>query len=186
MSLLITGSSPALHSQGRPALQGNQAHCVGMVFAHPSTRGVSLGDIGSTLVNRRHAATHVGLYRRTRHRSVGAKHATVARKGFEPFAAPFAVVEELASISRHRLDGLIAAFRASQDGLKLHFGSCFALSNAFSIGFYSGSRRITKRGPFQSSIDRSPTRNSAFSIASASSAQTRGSNPIRQPSRPTV
>jgi hypothetical protein len=67
----------------------------------------------------------------------------------------------------------MAAFRASQDGLKLHIGSCFALAKTmerrvvqfhFAIGFYSGSRRITKRGPFQSSIDRSPTRSLAFSI----------------------
>jgi hypothetical protein len=145
--------------------------------------------------NRRHAAAHVGLYRRARHRSVRAKHAAIAGKGFEPFAAPFAVVEELACISRHRLDGLMAAFRASQDGLKLHIGSCFALAKTmerrvvqfhFAIGFYSGSRRITKRGPLQSSIDRSPTRSSAFLIASASSAQTKGSNPIKRPSRPTV
>ena len=114
------------------------------------------------LVNGRHAATHVGLYRRARHRSVRAEHAAIAGKGLEPFAAPFAVVEELAGIGRHRLDGLMAAFRASQDGLKLHFGSCFALAIHFSIGFYSGSRRITKRGPFQSSIDRSPIRSLAF------------------------
>jgi hypothetical protein len=64
---------------------------------------------------------------RARHRSVRAKHAAIAGKGLEPFAAPFAVIEELACISRHRLDGLMAAFRASQDGLKLHIGSCFAL-----------------------------------------------------------
>jgi hypothetical protein len=83
---------------------------------------------GSTLVNRRHAATHVGLYRRARHRSVRAKHAAIAREGLEPFAAPFAVIEELAGIGRHRLDGLMAAFRASQDGLKLHIGSCFTLA----------------------------------------------------------
>jgi len=143
----------------------------------------------------RHAAAHVGLCRRAGHRSVRAKHAAIAGKGFEPFAAPFAVVEELACISRHRLDGLMAAFRASQDGLKLHIGSCFALAKTmerrvvqfhFAIGFYSGSRRITKRDPFQSSIDQSPTRSLTFSIASASSAQTKGSNPIKRPSRPTV
>jgi hypothetical protein len=147
------------------------------------------------LVNRQHAAPHVGLYRRARHRSVRAKHAAIAGKGFEPFAAPFAVVEELAGISRHRLDGLMPAFRASQGRLKLHIGSCFALAKTmerrvvqfhFVIGLYSGSRRTTKRGPFQSSIDRSPTRSSAFLIASASSAQTKGSNPIKWPSRPTV
>jgi hypothetical protein len=76
----------------------------------------------------------------------------------------------------------MAAFRANQDGLKLHIGSCFALAKTmerrvvqfhFAIGLYSGSRRTTKRGPFQSSIDRSPTGSSAFLIASASSAQTR-------------
>jgi hypothetical protein len=49
-------------------------------------------------VNRRHAATHVGLYRRARHRSVRAKHAAIAGKGLEPFATPFAVIEELAGI----------------------------------------------------------------------------------------
>jgi len=72
--------------------------------------------------------THVALYRRARHRSVRAKHAAIAGKGLEPFAARFAVVEELAGISRRRLDGLMAAFRASQDGLKLHIVSCFALA----------------------------------------------------------
>jgi len=47
------------------------------------------------------------------HRSVRAKHAAIAREGLEPFAAPFAVVEELAGIGRHRLDGLMAALRTS-------------------------------------------------------------------------
>jgi hypothetical protein len=74
------------------------------------------------LVDGRHAATHVALYRRARHRSVRAKHAAIAREGLEPFAAPFAVIEELAGIGRHRLDSLMAAFRASQGGLKLHIG----------------------------------------------------------------
>jgi hypothetical protein len=55
-------------------------------------------------VNGRHAATHVGLYRRARHRSVRAKHAAIAGKGLEPFAAPFAIIEELTGIGRHRLD----------------------------------------------------------------------------------
>ena len=86
--------------------------------------GVSLRLAGgvSGLVDGRHAATHVALYRRARHRSVRAKHAAIAREGLEPFAAPFAVIEELAGIGRHRLDSLMAAFRASQGGLKLHIG----------------------------------------------------------------
>jgi hypothetical protein len=74
------------------------------------------------LVDGRQAATHVALYRRARHRSVRAKHAAIAREGLEPFAAPFAVIEELAGIGRHRLDSLMGAFRASQGGLKLHIG----------------------------------------------------------------
>jgi hypothetical protein len=97
------------------------------VRAWHHSRDVSFRFAGG-LVNGLHAAAHVGLYRRARHRSVRAKHAAIAGEGFEPFAAPFAVVEELACISRHRLDGLMAAFRASQDGLKLHIGSCFALA----------------------------------------------------------
>src|SRR6266851_7945476 len=74
------------------------------------------------LVDGRHAATHVALYRRARHRSVRAKHAAIAREGLEPLAAPFAVIEELAGISRHHLDSLMGAFGASQGGLKLHIG----------------------------------------------------------------
>ncbi len=62
----------------------------GSTMAAVHSRGISLrfstGDTGSTLVNRRHAATHVALYRRARHRSVSAKHATIAREGLEPFA----------------------------------------------------------------------------------------------------
>jgi hypothetical protein len=62
----------------------------GSTMAAVHSRGISLrfstGDTGSTLVNRRHAATHVALYRRARHRSVRAKHATIAREGLEPFA----------------------------------------------------------------------------------------------------
>jgi hypothetical protein len=74
------------------------------------------------LVNGWHATAHVALDRRARHRSVRAKHAAIAREGLEPFAAPFAVIEELAGIGRHRLDSLMAAFRASQVRLKLHIG----------------------------------------------------------------
>ena len=71
-------------------------------------------------MNRRHAATHVALYGRARHRAVRAEHAAIAREGLEPFATALAVIEELAGIGRHRLDSLIAAFGASECGLKLH------------------------------------------------------------------
>ena len=93
--------------------------------------GVSLrfwiGGWGA-LMNRRHAATHVALYGRARHRAVRAEHAAIAREGLEPFATALAVIEELAGIGRHRLDSLIAAFGASECGLKLHTGSCFSVS----------------------------------------------------------
>ena len=79
-------------------------------------------------MNLRHAATHVALYRRARHRAVRAEHAAIAREGLEPFATALAVIEELAGIGRHRLDSLIAAFGASECGLKLHIGSASRLS----------------------------------------------------------
>src|SRR5216684_1023502 len=75
-----------------------------------------------------HAATQVALYGRTRHRAVRAEHAAIACEGLEPFATALAVIEELAGIGRHRFDSLIAAFGASECGLKLHTDSCFALS----------------------------------------------------------
>jgi hypothetical protein len=40
--------------------------------------------------------------------------------GFEPDPATLAVIEELAGIGRHGLDGLMAAFRANEGGGKLH------------------------------------------------------------------
>jgi hypothetical protein len=53
------------------------------------------------------ATTQVALYRWARHRTVRAEHAAIAREGLEPFAATLAVVEELASIGRHRLGALL-------------------------------------------------------------------------------
>ena len=50
----------------------------------------------------------------------------MARKRLQALAATFAVVEELAGISRHRFNGLMAAFGTSQCGFSLHYGSCFA------------------------------------------------------------
>jgi hypothetical protein len=87
-------------------------------------------------VNRRQAAAHVALYRRARQRFVRAKDTAIARKRLEPFAASFAVIEKLASIGRHRLDGLMAAFRTSQGGLKLHIDSCLAPSVAQEVWRY--------------------------------------------------
>ena len=80
------------------------------------------------LLNLWQAATQVALCRRARHGTVRAEHAAIAREGLEPFATALAGIEELAGIGRHRLDSLIAAFGASECGLKLHIGSCFALS----------------------------------------------------------
>ena len=71
-------------------------------------------------------ATTATLYRRARDRAVRAEQATVARKRLQALAATFAVVEELAGISRHRFNGLMAAFGTSQCGFSLHYDSCFA------------------------------------------------------------
>lgn len=53
-------------------------------------------------------------------RSVGAEHAAVALERLQPRAATFAVLEELAGISRHRLDRLMAAFPACEFRLQVH------------------------------------------------------------------
>ena len=71
-------------------------------------------------------ATTVTLYRRARDRAVRAEHATVARKRLQALAATFAVVEELAGISRHRFNGPMAAFGTSQCGFSLHYDTCLA------------------------------------------------------------
>jgi hypothetical protein len=63
----------------------------------------------SSLSILRRAAAAVALDRRTRDRAIGAEHATIASEGLKPFAATLAVIEELAGVGRHRLDGLMAA-----------------------------------------------------------------------------
>jgi hypothetical protein len=60
------------------------------------------------------AAFLVLLHRRTRNRTIGAKHAAIARKRLQSLAAAFAVIEELAGVSGHGLNRLMAAFRASK------------------------------------------------------------------------
>jgi hypothetical protein len=57
---------------------------------------------------------------RARHGAVGTEHTTIARLGFELFAATFADVEKLASIGGHRFGGLKAASWTGQCGFKLH------------------------------------------------------------------
>jgi hypothetical protein len=44
----------------------------------------------------------------------------MALLGLEPGPAVLAVIEELAGVGRHRLDGLVPTGRAGQDGLELH------------------------------------------------------------------
>ena len=52
------------------------------------------------------------LDRRTRNRSVGAKHAAIARQRLKTLAAVLTVVEELARVGGHNLNCLMAALRA--------------------------------------------------------------------------
>ena len=67
------------------------------------------------------------LNRRARHRAIRAEHAAIARKGFKPLAAAFAVVEELAGVGRHRVRRLIAAPRAGDYGVSDHAGNYIAI-----------------------------------------------------------
>src|SRR6266436_6378080 len=60
------------------------------------------------------AASLTLLYRRTRNRAVRAKHAAIACEGLKSLPAAFAVVKELAGVSRHGLNGLMTAVRASK------------------------------------------------------------------------
>jgi hypothetical protein len=55
-----------------------------------------------------------------RHRAIGAEHATIALLRFETLPAALTVIEELASIGRHRFDGLVLALRTGQGRFKLH------------------------------------------------------------------
>jgi hypothetical protein len=57
-----------------------------------------------------------------------------AREGLEPLATALAVIEELAGIGRHRLDNLIAAFGASERGLKLHIGFLLCVTHITGAG----------------------------------------------------
>jgi hypothetical protein len=66
------------------------------------------------------AASLVLLRWRARNRTIGAKHAAIARKRLQSRAAAFAVIEELAGVSGHGLDRLMAAFRAGKRCLQLH------------------------------------------------------------------
>ena len=66
------------------------------------------------------AARAALLHRWTRHRAIGAEHATVPRQRLEPFAAPVAVIEELAGIRGHLPGRLMAAFRAGDDRFLNH------------------------------------------------------------------
>ena len=53
--------------------------------------------------------------------AVRAEHAAIAGFGLKPVAAADAVIEELASVSRHGLCGLVAAGGAGQGRLYLHY-----------------------------------------------------------------
>jgi hypothetical protein len=62
--------------------------------------------------------------------------------GFEPRAAALAVVEKLASISRHGLGGLMSAFWAGEDGDPLHQRCALIISSTRSQPNSSRRRRL--------------------------------------------
>jgi hypothetical protein len=63
--------------------------------------GPCLGRLGAREILR--TATGVGLNGRARHGAVRTEHATIAWQRFQPLAASFAVIEELARVGRHGL-----------------------------------------------------------------------------------
>jgi hypothetical protein len=69
---------------------------------------------GDAVVTNELTASLILLYRRTRNRTVGAKHAAIAREGLQSLAAALAIIEELAGIGGHDLNRLMAASRASK------------------------------------------------------------------------
>ena len=60
------------------------------------------------------------LDRRARHRPVRAKHATDARLRLKPLVAPFAVIEKLASVRRHRFDSLMPTLGTGDGRIQVH------------------------------------------------------------------
>jgi hypothetical protein len=54
-------------------------------------------------------AAVIALDWRARDRAIGAEYATIAGEGLKPYPAALAVIEELAGIGWHCLDGLMAA-----------------------------------------------------------------------------
>ena len=63
----------------------------------------------SSLSIPRRTAAVIALDRRTWDRAIGAEYATIASEGLKPHPAAQAVIEELAGIGWHCLDGLTAA-----------------------------------------------------------------------------
>jgi hypothetical protein len=77
---------------------------------YPSERVGARAEVrASSLSIPKGAAAIIALDRRTRDRAIGAEYATVAGEGLKPHPAAQAVIEELAGIGWHCLDGLMAA-----------------------------------------------------------------------------
>src|SRR5215472_17721764 len=76
--------------------------------------------LAPNVLNRAASRCLTRLYRRTRHRSVGAEHAAIARLGAQEFAAARTFVEILARIGRHGLGLRRTAGRAGDRGIRDH------------------------------------------------------------------
>ena len=72
-------------------------------------QGAGLRSRVSSLSSPRRATAVIALDRRARDRAIGAEDATIASEGLKPRAAALAVIEKLAGIGRHYLDGSMAA-----------------------------------------------------------------------------
>jgi hypothetical protein len=90
------------------------------VFQYLPRHAWQLGDVPRWRISQRLRAAIPCLDRRARHRAVRAKHATVARLRLKPLVAPFAVIEKLASVRRHRFDSLMPTLGTGDGRFQLH------------------------------------------------------------------
>jgi hypothetical protein len=107
----------------------------------PSTREIAQLLAASSLA--------VLLDRRAGRGPIGAEHAAIARFGLQPGAASAAIVEELASVGRHRLHRLMAAGRTNERGFKLHALSRSMMPPDLNSGKFAwmAARMDSKGGP---------------------------------------
>lgn len=100
-----------------------------------------------------------GLNRRTRHRSVRAKYAAVARLGLEPFVAALAIIKELAGVRRHLFGRLMPACGTGDEALGLHQRAACDVGNPAT--FHSGKPPSRRRAVWPCFLKRATASNAS-------------------------